>query len=95
VTRILFCILMSFALAASAAQPRVPDADARAIRAVVQGQLDAFAQNDGVRAFSYASPGINGETKGRRLARRRLQPRANRRHRGLIVQNGEEPKAFL
>lgn len=37
---------------------RVPDADAKAIRAVVQAQLDAFAADDGPKAFSLASPGI-------------------------------------
>lgn len=52
---------MSLALAVSAAEPRVRDTDARAIRAVVQGQLDAIAQNDGVKAFSYASPGIRAQ----------------------------------
>jgi hypothetical protein len=141
---------MSLAFAVSAAEPRVRDADARAIRAVVQGQLDAIAQNDGAKAFSYASPGIRaqfgipeifmamvregyavmlrpasvsflppaieaGQTiqrvrmtdDGGRLwlaryvmekqkggAWRRLQPRASRRHRGLMAQNGEVPKAF-
>lgn len=33
-------------------------ADAQAIRAVVQAQLDAFAQDDAPRAFSFAAPGI-------------------------------------
>jgi hypothetical protein len=61
VIRVLSCILVSFALAASAAEPRVTDADARAIHAVVQAQLDAFARNDGVKAFSYASPGIRAQ----------------------------------
>lgn len=57
-TRFLACILMSLAFFTAAAEPRVAPADARAIRAVVQGQLDAIAQNDGAKAFSYASPGI-------------------------------------
>ena len=52
---------MLFAIAVSAAEPLVPERDARAIRAVVQGQLDAIAQNDGVKAFSYASPGIRAQ----------------------------------
>ena len=43
--------------------PAVPAADltaeeARAIRAVVQGQLDAFKADDAARAYAYASPGI-------------------------------------
>lgn len=33
-------------------------ADAQAIRAVVQAQLDAFARDDAPRAFSFAAPGI-------------------------------------
>ena len=34
------------------------EADARAVRQVVQAQLDAFAANDAERAFSYASAAI-------------------------------------
>jgi len=36
----------------------VGDADARAVRAVVEAQLKAFAANDAVQAFSHASPAI-------------------------------------
>ena len=32
--------------------------DARAVRAVIQAQLDAFQRDDAPRAFSYAAPGI-------------------------------------
>jgi len=44
--------------AVSVAEPRLSDADAAAIRTVVQAQLDAIARDDGPKAFSYASPGI-------------------------------------
>jgi hypothetical protein len=47
--------------AAHAAEPRVSGADAKAIRAVVQGQLDALAADDGAKAFSYATPGIHAQ----------------------------------
>jgi hypothetical protein len=47
--------------AADGAEPRVTGADAKAIRAVVQGQLDAFASDDGAKAFSYAAPGIHAQ----------------------------------
>ena len=33
-------------------------ADARQVRAIVEAQLDAFARDDAVRAFSYAAPSI-------------------------------------
>ena len=36
----------------------IADADARAVRQVVQAQLDAFRRDDAARAFSYATPGI-------------------------------------
>ncbi|MEO6363169.1 MAG: DUF4864 domain-containing protein [Caldimonas sp.] len=39
----------------AAAQP-VSAADARAIRSVVEAQLEAFASDDAPRAFSYAAP---------------------------------------
>ena len=41
----------------AAAQP-VADADARAARAIVSAQLQAFASDDAKRAFSYAAPSI-------------------------------------
>ena len=47
--------------AAHAAEPRVSGTDAKAIRAVVQGQLDAFASDNGAKAFSYAAPGIRAQ----------------------------------
>ena len=45
------------ATAPAAAQP-VADADARAARAIVSAQLQAFASDDAKRAFSYAAPSI-------------------------------------
>ena len=43
-------------LAAGAA--RLAEPDARAVRKVVEAQLEAFAADDAERAFSYASPSI-------------------------------------
>ncbi|HEY2561935.1 MAG TPA: DUF4864 domain-containing protein [Caldimonas sp.] len=54
-----FCLAVA-AVCASApavAQP-VAAGDARAVRAVVAAQLDAFASDDAERAFSYAAPAI-------------------------------------
>jgi len=56
--RILRALLLALApLAASAQQPLSP-ADARAVREVIEAQLDAFQQDDAPRAFSYAAAGI-------------------------------------
>jgi hypothetical protein len=38
--------------------PTISPADARAIRAIIEAQLDAFQNDDAERAFSYATPGI-------------------------------------
>lgn len=46
-------------LAAGAAA--LPEPDARAVRAVVQAQLDAFAADDAERAFSYASAPVQAQ----------------------------------
>ena len=40
------------------AQADVPSEDARAVRAVIEAQLDAFRSDDAARAFSLATPGI-------------------------------------
>ena len=45
-----------FPLAAGAAV--LSDADARAVRSVIEAQLDAFASDDAERAYSYASAAI-------------------------------------
>ncbi|MFL6566411.1 MAG: DUF4864 domain-containing protein [Burkholderiales bacterium] len=36
----------------------VPPAEVRAVRAVIEAQLEAFRRDDAARAFSYAAPGI-------------------------------------
>src|SRR5579863_5743434 len=53
-------LIFTFALIAlaSAAEPRLSGADEKAIRTVVQAQLDAFSIDDGAKAFSYAAPSI-------------------------------------
>lgn len=45
-------------MSAPAAAQAVSAADARAARSVVAAQLDAFANDDAERAFSYAAPAI-------------------------------------
>ena len=54
-----FCLAVAVvgASAPASAQP-VAAADARAARSVVAAQLDAFANDDAQRAFSYAAPAI-------------------------------------
>jgi len=54
-----FCLAAAFACAsASASAQQVGAADARAAGSVVAAQLDAFANDDAERAFSYAAPAI-------------------------------------
>jgi Domain of unknown function (DUF4864) len=50
-------LVLALAPALAGAQT-VPDADARAVRQVIEAQLDAFKRGDAARAFSYAAPGI-------------------------------------
>ena len=45
-------------LAAQTTAPKLSSADARAVKTVVQAQLDAFAADDARRAFSFAASGI-------------------------------------
>jgi len=45
-------------LAATAQAAEVSPADARAARAVIEGQLAAFAADDAKRAFGYATPAL-------------------------------------
>lgn len=54
-----FCVVAA-ALAAFPAfsQEKLPEAEARAVRAVIEAQLDAFRRDDAPRAFSYATDGI-------------------------------------
>lgn len=60
-------ILRTFLLALvpliASAQGAVSPADAKAVRAVIEAQLDAFRRDDAARAFSLATPGIR-ETFG-------------------------------
>ena len=62
--RLPFLLAWSLAtvLSLSAAMPAHADpvspADSRAVRGVVEAQLDAFAADDAKRAFSYAAPSI-------------------------------------
>ncbi|SRR5258705_10470723 len=52
-------LLLLLAPGLASAQP-ISAADARAVRAVVEAQLEAFRRDDARRAFSYATPGIRG-----------------------------------
>jgi hypothetical protein len=54
---LVFAASLACASVPAAAQP-VSAADARAARSVVAAQLDAFANDDAERAFSYAAPAI-------------------------------------
>jgi len=51
-------IVVSAAIAAPAAAEPVSIGDTKAVRAVVEAQLAAFAADDAKRAFSYAAPAI-------------------------------------
>lgn len=60
-TRLRFAALLLWALLGSglaAAASPLPAGDAAAVRAAVQGQLDAFAADDAARAFSFAAPNV-------------------------------------
>ena len=50
-----------FLLAAAASAAEVSSEDAAAIRKVISEQLDAFARDDGPRAFSLATAGIRAQ----------------------------------
>ncbi len=55
-------LLMWAALAASPAQAMgLSERDAKAVRTVVEAQLQALAADDAVRAFSFASPAIRSQ----------------------------------
>ena len=55
---LLFAASLAGLLPAAAAAEPVSAADTQAVRAIVEGQLAAFAEDDGQRAFSYAAPSI-------------------------------------
>lgn len=54
--RLLLLVPFFSPLAASAQAPH--DADKRAVREVIEAQLDAFRRDDAEGAFAYAAPGI-------------------------------------
>jgi hypothetical protein len=56
-------VLLPALLPFTAAAEDLAPADARAVRAVIEAQLDAFRTDDAPRAFSYAAAGIR-ETFG-------------------------------
>jgi hypothetical protein len=53
----LSALALAFAALPASAQS-ISAGDARAIRQVIESQLDAFKRDDDARAFSYAAPGI-------------------------------------
>ena len=55
---LLLALLVTFTPLLACAQDAVPPEDARAVRAVIEAQLDAFRRDDAARAFSLATPGI-------------------------------------
>ena len=54
----LCALLLVAAPLLAAAQGAVSTEDARAVRQVIEAQLDAFREDDAARAFSLATPGI-------------------------------------
>jgi Domain of unknown function (DUF4864) len=56
--RWLLSLGMVFAATAGAAA-ELPEAQAKAVRAVIEAQLEAFAADDAERAFSFAAPSIH------------------------------------
>ena len=58
ISRFLCASILVLAPAAAVAQATVSPLDARAVREVIEAQLDAFARDDAARAFSLATPGI-------------------------------------
>ena len=57
-SRVLCAFLLLAAPLLASAQAPVSAADARAVREVIEAQLDAFRKDDAPRAFSYATAGI-------------------------------------
>lgn len=56
--RLLAALLFVPVLALAQAPAAVPASDARAVRTVIEQQLDAFRKDDAERAFALATPGI-------------------------------------
>ena len=59
--QLLLLALVLFGLAAASSAAEISREDAAAIRAVISEQLDAFARDDGPRAFSLATAGIRAQ----------------------------------
>lgn len=57
-TACLGVLIAGFGAGTPALAQRVTTADAKAIRTVIEAQLDAFARDDADKAFSYAAPPI-------------------------------------
>jgi hypothetical protein len=58
VPRFLCALALALAPSLAPAQAPVPAEDARAVREVIEAQLDAFRRDDAARAFELATPGI-------------------------------------
>ena len=56
--RLLATLVLAFAPAFATPQSVLSDPDVRAVREVIEAQLDAFGKDDAPRAFSYATEGI-------------------------------------
>ena len=88
--RFLVALLAVLAPLAATAQSVLPEADVRALREVIEAQLDAFRKDDAPRAFSFATDGIrqtfgNAETG---ILFRRDSPRAeDGAHRNVFEAN--------
>lgn len=59
----LFALALLLGPSQAPAQPTLASADAKAVREVIEAQLDAFRKDDAAKAFSLATPGIR-ETFG-------------------------------
>ena len=59
--RFLGALLLAFAPQLAPAQDAVPPEDARAVRAVIEGQLDAFRRDDTGRRFTTSSNWRRGD----------------------------------
>jgi Domain of unknown function (DUF4864) len=59
--RLLRCLLATLLTPATAGAAVLAERDARAVRAVIEAQLAAFAADDAERAYSYASAAIRAQ----------------------------------
>lgn len=56
--RALFLLMVIFAPVNAVSQPALAAAEARAVREVIEAQIEAFRKDDAAKAFSLATPGI-------------------------------------